>query len=222
MQFQLKQNMVQILHSNVQFNGLPYEYPQLHLSTSIKIITDIFLCSLMGAARRWLGYESSKSITTLEFLMKKFSSRYNPSRKTAKLRDEITNIAPKHREDKYQACARVRQMWNSYPHQMQTNDVLSHAFFEVLEYNVCALLHNTIRAQTLSITSESFFDFLNKLLEGNQGYDGDICSITTQKPLWIFDVDQVTALNTKVDAMQLCMTLQFKHMDLNQAPVNFV
>ena len=116
MQFQLKQNMVQILHSNVQFNGLPYEYPQLHLSTSIKIITDIFLCSLMGAARRWLGYESSKSITTLEFLMKKFSSRYNPSRKTAKLRDEITNIAPKHREDKYQACARVRQMWNSYPH----------------------------------------------------------------------------------------------------------
>ncbi|KAK4737889.1 hypothetical protein R3W88_001586 [Solanum pinnatisectum] len=45
---------------------------------------------------------------------------------------------------------------------------------------------------------------------------------TTQKAAGILDVDQATAINVKLDAMQHNMTLHFKQMALNHAPVNII
>lgn len=41
----------------------------------------------------------------------------------------------------------------------------------------------------------------------------------TQKVAGMLDVDQVTAINAKIDAMRHNLTLQFKQFALNQAQV---
>lgn len=120
--FELKQNMVQILHANGQFTCLPHEDPQLHIRNFIDI-TDtyiplgvspdyvrltLFVYSLLGAARQWLDSEPPKSITTWDGLTKKFLSRFYPSKKTTKLRSEITNFFSKARENMYQMWARFK------------------------------------------------------------------------------------------------------------------
>ena len=104
--FELKQNRVRILHTNRQFTGLPHEDPQIHLRNFVDI-TDtyipigvssdyvrlmLFPYSLLGAARRWLDSEPPNSITTWDYLAKKFLSRLFPSKKTAKLRSEIVSF----------------------------------------------------------------------------------------------------------------------------------
>lgn len=95
------------------------------------------------------------------------------------MRGEITNFSQKHEEDIYQAWERFKQMLNSSPQHVKTNEVLAHTFFKLLEYNVCALLNSAIGVQTLPITSEAFFNLLDKLLEGNQEYEEDISRTAT-------------------------------------------
>ncbi|KAK4717940.1 hypothetical protein R3W88_016278 [Solanum pinnatisectum] len=193
--FELKQSMVHILHSNGQFTGLPHEDPQIHRRTFIEITNTyipigvssdyvrltLFPYSLLGAVRHWLDSEPPNSITTWDDLAKKFPSRFFPSKKTAKLRGEIINFVQKQGEDIYQAWARFKQMLNSCPHHMKTNEVLAQTFFEGLDYNACALLNSAAGGQALSITSEEFFALLDKLSEGNQGYEGEISRTPTQK-----------------------------------------
>ncbi|XP_049414569.1 uncharacterized protein LOC125877266 [Solanum stenotomum] len=207
--------MVQIFHSNGQFTGLPHEDPQIHVKTFIDIYDtyipigvssdyvrlELFPYSLLGAARHWLDSKPPNSITTWDCLAKKFLSRFFPSKKTAKLRGEIIYFIQKQGEDMYQAWARFKQKCNACPHHMQTNEVLSHTFFEGLDYDAHALLNSAA---------------------GNQGYEGEMSRTTTQKVAGILDVDQATAINAKLDAMQHNMALHFKQMSLNQAPINIV
>ncbi|XP_049406133.1 uncharacterized protein LOC125869732 [Solanum stenotomum] len=234
--FELKQSMVQILQTNGQFTGLPHVDPQVHLRTFIDITNTyipigvssdyvrltLFPYSLLGAARHWLDSEPPNSITTWDDLAKKFLSRFFPSKKTTKLRGEIINFVQKQGEDIYQAWARFKQMLIACPHHMQTNEVLAHTFFEGLDYNAHSLLNSATSGQALSIKSEEFFALLDKLSEGNQGYEGKMSRTPTQKAAGILDVDQATAKNAKLDAMQHNITLQFKQIALNQAPVNVV
>ena len=113
-------------------------------------------------------------------------------------------------------------MLHSCPHHIHTNEVLAHAFFKGLEYNARALLNSAISEQALSITSETFFDLLDKLLEENQMCDGDSSRTITQKFAGILDVDQAIALNAKIDVMQHSMVVQFMQLTLNQASINVV
>ena len=125
---------------------------------------------MLGATRRWLESKPPNSNTTWEFY---------PSKKTTKLRGEITNIAQKHGKNMYQAWAHFKQMLNALLYHMQTNEVLAHTFFGGLKYNAHSPLNSAVGGQALSITSETFFDSLDKLSKGNQGYKGEI-SRTTQ------------------------------------------
>ncbi|KAK4713534.1 hypothetical protein R3W88_019441 [Solanum pinnatisectum] len=80
--------MVQLLHSNGKFTGLPHKDPQIHLRNIIDV-TDtyiptgvssnyvrltLFPYSLLGAARHRLDSEPPNSITTCDYLAKKFLS----------------------------------------------------------------------------------------------------------------------------------------------------
>ena len=107
----------------------------------------------------------------------------------------------------YHAWARFKQMLNSFPYHMQNNEVLAHTFFEALVYNACSLLDSALRGHDLSITSEALFNLLDKLLEGNQGYERDTSRTTTQKTAGILDIDQATTLNAKIDTMQHSRTV---------------
>lgn len=54
---------------------------------------------------------------------------------------------------------------------MKTNEVLSHTFLKGLEYNAQVLLNSAAGGQALSIKSKVFFKLLDKLSEGNKGYE---------------------------------------------------
>ncbi|XP_019260491.1 PREDICTED: uncharacterized protein LOC109238476 [Nicotiana attenuata] len=76
--FELKQSMIQLLHVNRQFIGLPHEDPQQHILNFLEIsdtyITNgvtpnyvrltLFPFSLLGEAKRWLKAEPANSITS--------------------------------------------------------------------------------------------------------------------------------------------------------------
>ncbi|KAH0769033.1 hypothetical protein KY290_013014 [Solanum tuberosum] len=78
--------MVQLLHSNGQYTGFPHEDPQIHLRNFIDITNTyipngvssnyvrltLFTYSLLGAAKHWLDFEPPNSITTWDYLAKKF------------------------------------------------------------------------------------------------------------------------------------------------------
>jgi len=64
--------------------------------------------SLVGKSRQWLDTEPQNSITTREYLAKKFLSRFFPSGKPARLRSEILSFKLKNGEDMYQAWARFK------------------------------------------------------------------------------------------------------------------
>ncbi|XP_075109030.1 uncharacterized protein LOC107807642 [Nicotiana tabacum] len=98
--FELKQSMIQLLHANGQFIGLPNKDPQQHILIFLEIsdtyITNgftpdyvrltLFPFSLFGKAKRWLKAEPANSITSWNDLARKFLVRFFPSGKTVKIR----------------------------------------------------------------------------------------------------------------------------------------
>ena len=84
--FELKQRVVQILHSNGQFTGLSYKDPTIHIQ-NFHEISDTYTptrenkdyvrltllpFSLLGEAKRWLNSDPTNSITTWNDLAQKF------------------------------------------------------------------------------------------------------------------------------------------------------
>lgn len=115
--FELKQNIVQLLHTRGQFMGFPHEDPQVHLQTFSEISDThtplgvssdyvwltLFPFSLLEEARRWLKFEPPNSIITWDDLSRKFLIRFFQSRKTVKLKSEIPIFKQKPGENLYQA-----------------------------------------------------------------------------------------------------------------------
>lgn len=44
----------------------------------------------------------------------------------------------------YQAWARYKQIWNAFSHDMQSYEVISHSFFDRLDYYVSVLLNSEL------------------------------------------------------------------------------
>ncbi|KAH0635881.1 hypothetical protein KY289_035796 [Solanum tuberosum] len=110
----------------------------------------LFPYLLLGAAKHWLDTEPPNSITTWDYLARKFLSRLFPSKKTARLRSEILCFRQNQGEDMNQAWARFKQMLNVRLHHMQINEVLAHTFFEGLDYNACVLLNSAAGGHALA------------------------------------------------------------------------
>nr|XP_009796630.1 PREDICTED: uncharacterized protein LOC104243174 [Nicotiana sylvestris] len=144
--FELKQSMIQLLHANRQFMGLPHEDSQQHILNFLEIsdtyITNgvtpdyvrltLFPFSLLGEAKRWLKEEPANSITTWNDLVRKFLARFFPSGKTAKIRSKIVAFKQKAGESLYSAWERFKGLLRDCPHHNQTNEVLAHTFIEGL------------------------------------------------------------------------------------------
>jgi len=113
--FELKQNMVQLLHTNGKFTGLSHEDPRVYIQnfleinntyTSTGVNSDyvrltLFLFSLLGEAKMWLNSEPANSITSWDDLARKFLIRFFPSGKIAKLKSDILSFRQKGGEKLY-------------------------------------------------------------------------------------------------------------------------
>lgn len=108
--FELKQSIVQLLHTNGQFIKLPHEDPQVHLQNFF-VINDTYILlgvlpdymqltlfpfSLLEEAKRKLKSEPPNSITSWDDLARKFLIRFFLFGKTTKLRSEILSLGVKY------------------------------------------------------------------------------------------------------------------------------
>ncbi|XP_075109249.1 uncharacterized protein LOC142181035 [Nicotiana tabacum] len=195
--FELKQSMIQLLHANRQFMGLPHEDPQQHILNFLEIsdtyITNgitpdyvrltLFPFSLLGEAKRWLKVEPTNSITTWNDLARKFLARFFPSGKTTKIRSEIVAFKQKAGESLYSAWERFKRLLRDCPHHNQTNEVLSHTFIEGLHSETKIVVDATAGGQS------------------NLDWQGEMGRHTVQKSPGVLELDVVSALSAQVSTL---------------------
>nr|GEV55289.1 reverse transcriptase domain-containing protein [Tanacetum cinerariifolium] len=72
--------------------------------------------TFIGAARRWLEKEPSRSITTWDDLVLKFLNEFFPPSRTTNLRNEILNFQQKFDESFHEAWERYKDLLRACPH----------------------------------------------------------------------------------------------------------
>nr|GEZ91084.1 reverse transcriptase domain-containing protein [Tanacetum cinerariifolium] len=76
----------------------------------------ILMITSVGAARRWLEKEPSRSIHTWEDLVSKFINEFFPPSRTTNLRNEISNFQRRFDESFHEAWDRYKDLLRACPH----------------------------------------------------------------------------------------------------------
>ncbi|XP_075076435.1 uncharacterized protein LOC142163082 [Nicotiana tabacum] len=219
--------MIQLLHANGQFMGLPHEDPQQHILNFLEIsdtyITNgvtpdyvrltLFPFSLLGEAKRWLKAEPANSITTWNDLARKFLARFFPSRKTAKIRSELVAFKQNAGESLYSALERFKGILKDCPHHNQTNEVLAHTFIEGLHSESKIVVDVVARGQVLEKSFDEIYALLNKFSKSNPNWQGEMGRHTMQKSVGVLELDVVSALSMQFSTL----TNQVNQMNLISA-----
>jgi len=111
--FEIKPALLNLVQQN-QFSGSPTEYPNLHISTFLRLSgtlkanqeavrLHLFPFSLRDRACAWFHSLEVGSITSWDQMRQVFLARFFPPSKTAKLRDQITRFTQKDGESLYDA-----------------------------------------------------------------------------------------------------------------------
>nr|GEU41578.1 reverse transcriptase domain-containing protein [Tanacetum cinerariifolium] len=127
--FELKHSLINMMTTD-QFFRLEKDNPHDHIcwfnkitsttkykdvpNSAIKLM--LFPFSLVGAARRWLEKEPSRSIHTWEDLVSKFINEFFPPSRTTNLRNEISNFQQRFDESFHEAWDRYKDLIRAYPH----------------------------------------------------------------------------------------------------------
>nr|GEY93352.1 reverse transcriptase domain-containing protein [Tanacetum cinerariifolium] len=127
--FELKHSLINMMTSD-QFFGLEKDNPHDHIrwfnkttstikykdvpNSAIKLM--LFPFSLVGAARRWLEKEPSRSILIWEDLVSKFINEFFPPSRTTNLRNEISNFQQQFDESFHEAWDRYKDLLCACPY----------------------------------------------------------------------------------------------------------
>nr|GEX05171.1 hypothetical protein [Tanacetum cinerariifolium] len=107
-QFKLKHSLINMMTTD-QFFGLEKDNPYDHIHWFNKITS-------VGAARRWLEKEPTRSIHTWEDLVSKFINEFFPPSRTTNLRNEISNFQQRFDESFHEAWDRYKDLLRAFPH----------------------------------------------------------------------------------------------------------
>nr|XP_016456136.1 PREDICTED: uncharacterized protein LOC107780132 [Nicotiana tabacum] len=213
--FEFKQSMIQLLHPNGQFMGLPHEDPQQHILNFMEIsdtyitnevISDyvrltLFPFSPLGEAKRWLKSEPANSITSWNDLARKFLARFFPSGKTAKIRSGIVVFKQREGESFYAAWERFKGLLRDCPHHNQTNEVLAYTFIEGVHPETKIVVDAAAGGQVLEKSFDEIYALLNKFSKSNPDWQGEAGRHTTHKAAEVLELDVISALSTQVASL---------------------
>ncbi|XP_009782549.1 uncharacterized protein [Nicotiana sylvestris] len=217
--------MIQLLHANGQFMGLPHEDPQQHILNFLEIsdtyITNgvtpdyvrltLFPFSLLDEAKRWLKAEPANSLTTWNNLARKFLARFFPSAKTAKIKSEIVAFKQKAGGSLYLAWERFKGLLRGCPNHNQTNEVLAHTFIEGLHSEIKIVVDAATGGHVLEKNFDEIYALLNKFSKSNPDWQGEMGRHKVQKSAGVLELDVISALSAQISTL----TNQVNQMNLS-------
>ena len=124
---------LRMLH-NILFHGLPNENPNMHLTNFIEVcdtvkyngVTEealklrLFPLSLSNKAKHWLTSQPSNSITSWNYLVQKFLTKFFPLGKITELVQEINTFGQLEGESLTEVWDRFHELLRKCPHHRLT------------------------------------------------------------------------------------------------------
>ncbi|PIN21854.1 DNA-directed DNA polymerase [Handroanthus impetiginosus] len=209
--------MIQMIQNTAQFCGLSHENPNRHIDNFLKICDTLrqegvskdalrlrlFSFSLLGDALDWFESLPEDSITTWVQLKERFISKFFSPEKTAALRAEIMTFRQGVSETVYEAWSRFRKMLRNCPNHDIPRHIQVHTFYHGLTEGGKDKLDHLNGDSFLSGTTAECHNLLNNLVVNH--YEKKSERATPPKAAGVIEVDQVTALNAKIDFLMQSM-----------------
>ncbi|KAJ8760080.1 hypothetical protein K2173_010936 [Erythroxylum novogranatense] len=210
--FELKPTFISMVQQ-LQFGGSPVEDPNMHLTiflevcdtlkmngvTSDAIRLQLFPFSLRDKARAWLHSLPASSITTWDQLSRSFLAKYFPPSKTANLRNQISTFTHKDDETLYEAWERYKQLLRLCPHHGLPSWMVLHNFYNGLLQSMRTLIDVAAEGAILNKTYVDAYNLIKEMALNHYQWSNErgATKCTPGK----YDVDALTILSAKVDAM---------------------
>ena len=159
----------------------------------------LFPFSLRDKARAWLHLLPPVSVTTWDELTKVFLAKLFPSSKIASLRNEITSFAQREHESLYGAWERFKDLLRLCSHHGLWKWMVVQTFYNRVIQSVRSLINAAVGGILMSKTEEETYNLIEKMALHNYQWSSE-----RGQPKRVggkFDVDALTLLNAKMDAM---------------------
>ncbi|CAL5350857.1 unnamed protein product [Camellia sinensis] len=211
--FELKPHVIQLLPI---FHGLEREDPYMHVKDFLEICStfkfqnfselSVKLClfpfSLKDKAKAWLNSLPSGSITSWEFLVKKFLSKFFPMAKTNALRRKISDFSQNEHEKFYESWERFKDLTLKCPHHGLETWRLVQYFYNGLTQSHRNMIKSMNGGGFLSLREDAAYEFLEKLSASSQQWDFNSYrdkSDSSSKRGGLYEVKDDSELKMKLD-----------------------
>ena len=212
--FELKPSLLSMVQQS-QFGGLPTEDPNLHLSifleycdtlkmhgvSSDAIRLRLFPFSLRDKARAWLHSLPPGSITTWDQLTQAFLNKYFPPSKTDHLRKQIVTFSQREDESLYEAWDRYKELLRSCPHHGVEKWLTVHIFYNGLNHQSKLSLDAAAGGAFMSKSLDEGYNLIESIAQNHYQWSSERSSAASKKVLGKYEVDTLTLLAQKVDAL---------------------
>ncbi|XP_048492988.1 uncharacterized protein LOC125493566 [Beta vulgaris subsp. vulgaris] len=208
--FELRPALIQIIQQD-QFSGLDDEDPNEHITTflekcdTVKLngVTDdvirlgLFPFSLKDKAKMWLKSNPPNSFTTWATLSQAFLSKYFPSGKTAKFRNNKTSFFQLDGESLYEAWERFKDLQRKYPHHGVPDWLLVQTFYNGLNESVRITIDTAAGGAIMGKTTEVANRLLEEMASNNYHWSNNRGK--AKNAAGMYEVEGINMLNAKVD-----------------------
>ncbi|CAH9141668.1 unnamed protein product [Cuscuta epithymum] len=212
-QFEIKPAIIHMV-SNDQFGGAPTEDPNNHITKFLRACNTfkingvpsdavrlrLFPFSLRDRAQSWLDSFPDNHFSTWDQLHGEFLKRFFPPSKTAKIRRMIQNFKQNPNEPLYEAWERFKDLQRQCPHHNIQNWHLMTAFYEGLSENSRILVDASANGSFMCLELEEAEELMERISSNGSTWYSERSS-APPKIGGMYEVDQMSAITTKVDNM---------------------
>ncbi|XP_063948053.1 uncharacterized protein LOC135152152 [Daucus carota subsp. sativus] len=209
--FELKPQFIQFI-SNDSFAGLASENPVDHLESFLQkcdmikltnvpddaIKLRLFPFSLRDAAKDWLKDEGPNKFTTWDALAKAFLLKFFSQKKTAKLRNDISNFHQDDDESLHDAWKRFKRLQRQCPHHGIPDWLLIQTFYNGLTQEFRIFIDAASGGSVMAKSTEEARTLLDEMAS-NDNYP--YSDRNQSKKGGKYEVDSITMLNTTMQAV---------------------